>query len=262
MDYKTLVGILQKHGAGTYKIKTANGRTLSKRLFSNPGTTFACEMLPRCSRKGRLITADYVQDWETIEPVEKKAAPSRTEPSYAAFLNNLNKILVFLTGSGLWKRHLEATKNLLGADQTELQALFTLANENWYEKNYKSFFEWNEKVCAKLTELNAGAFSIDEIINISRPSGVKAIPYEKPKEWLVGTINKTIKQILHDKDNQSKDNDFLHTWGGKYDYSIHVCWDEKEQDAKGYFSEEYHGCGNGYYYIMLDAEHAMFVEKD
>ena len=43
---------------------------------------------------------------------------------------------------------------------------------------------------------------------------------------------------------------------GAYDYTIHIEWN------KGRYSREYKWCGNGYYYLLLDHETALFYEKD
>lgn len=47
-----------------------------------------------------------------------------------------------------------------------------------------------------------------------------------------------------------------HYWA--YDFSLELSDDCK----RARYSAEYHNCWNWYYYIMLDWEHAVFVEKD
>lgn len=46
------------------------------------------------------------------------------------------------------------------------------------------------------------------------------------------------------------------SWVGKFDYSVSV------KPDGGFYNREYHGCGNGYYYILLNAKEALFVERD
>lgn len=43
-------------------------------------------------------------------------------------------------------------------------------------------------------------------------------------------------------------------------YDISADYDSKKNMA--WYSEEYRGYGNGHYYIMLDAVHALYVERD
>lgn len=266
MDYRILVGILQQHGCGTYKVKTLSRRTFTKRIFSNPGTDFACEMIPGCRKKGIRIDENDVREWTSATPVAKRSAASRNEPSFEAFRRNLKKIFLYLSESKLWPRHLTAAQNLLNADRTDLEILYNLVNEKYYEKDYKDYSEWSEKANTELKRLKAGDFSIDEMINICRPSGIKAIPYENTKEWHIDMMNNAIRKVLKEHFPNSsmppEQSRIGLSWRGKYDYSAHVTWNNAYQEAQGFYSEEYHDCGNGYYYIMLDAAHALFVEKD
>ena len=45
------------------------------------------------------------------------------------------------------------------------------------------------------------------------------------------------------------------------DYSVEVKLCE-DGTLRGWFSSEYKGCGNGDYYILINATQAVFVEKD
>jgi hypothetical protein len=47
---------------------------------------------------------------------------------------------------------------------------------------------------------------------------------------------------------------------GEYGYDI--SFEYNPDKNKAWYSEEYRGCGNGYYYLALDATHALFCEKD
>ena len=38
--------------------------------------------------------------------------------------------------------------------------------------------------------------------------------------------------------------------------------DETCDEPRGWYSEEYKGCGNGHYYIALNGTHALFMEDD
>lgn len=55
-------------------------------------------------------------------------------------------------------------------------------------------------------------------------------------------------------ENWNADERLTSKW--KYDYSIHIDW------KKWWYNREYKWCGNGYYYLLLDHEHALFYEKD
>ena len=44
--------------------------------------------------------------------------------------------------------------------------------------------------------------------------------------------------------------------------SYDVSFSYNPELSKAWYSEEYKGCGNGHYYLALDAAHALFYEDD
>lgn len=50
-------------------------------------------------------------------------------------------------------------------------------------------------------------------------------------------------------------------WRGRYDYSVSL---EPGRDGKwrAYFDQEYHGCGNGHYWLLISPTQALFAEDD
>lgn len=51
---------------------------------------------------------------------------------------------------------------------------------------------------------------------------------------------------------------FREAWRGRsYDISMSI-----NQDGCAFYSEEYRNCGNGHYFMLLDARHAIHVEDD
>jgi hypothetical protein len=51
-----------------------------------------------------------------------------------------------------------------------------------------------------------------------------------------------------------------HRWVNGYDNSYEVRFDSDY--PRGWYSEEFRGCGNGHYYFLLDNCHAIFGEDD
>jgi hypothetical protein len=50
---------------------------------------------------------------------------------------------------------------------------------------------------------------------------------------------------------------------GRTSYDVSFEYKETEEGYKlGWYSEEYRNCGNGHYYLALDATHAVYYEKD
>jgi len=54
---------------------------------------------------------------------------------------------------------------------------------------------------------------------------------------------------------------FAYAWRGSYDYSVSG---KRCDDGvyRAWLSAEYRGMGNGHYYLLIDAEHAIFCEDD
>ena len=66
-----------------------------------------------------------------------------------------------------------------------------------------------------------------------------------------------INQIKQCITNKSK---YTYHWNKKYDNSIELSFNDEYYRA--WYSEEYKGYCNGYYYFMLNETHAIFGEKD
>ena len=50
------------------------------------------------------------------------------------------------------------------------------------------------------------------------------------------------------------------TWRNVYDNTLEIINDN--DNYRGFYSEEFKGCGNGHYYLLFDATHAIFYEDD
>ena len=53
---------------------------------------------------------------------------------------------------------------------------------------------------------------------------------------------------------------FSRRWENGYDNSVEIA--NRDGEKLAWYSEEYRGCGNGHYYLMFDATHAIFYEDD
>jgi hypothetical protein len=63
---------------------------------------------------------------------------------------------------------------------------------------------------------------------------------------------KIIKEALKNKKETSA--------SGRTNYDVSFSYNPTVQ--KAWYSEEFRGCGNGHYYLALDATHALFYEDD
>lgn len=255
---------VQQKGPGTYRIRYQDGKTETKRLFSNPGTFFLCEMLPRKRKKGKIINPSLISTMTAIEKMPEKKSASRNEPSFAAFLRNLHKAEACLSASGLWPGQLACVKALLSHTEEELREFYDFVNTPDYSMD--GFSAWYESVNKKALALGAGALSVDELVNISRPSGIKRIPYpggERDAERMRLYIEAVVREHTPTSVMPVEQSYSGISWRGpRFDHDVRVRWENEAKEVRGWYDEEYHGCGNGYYFLLLDHHYAMFMEKD
>lgn len=230
MEYKEISGIVTENVAKTFVATFSNGsKKKVKMWYSARGV---CIMNKKSRKWGHLldVTDDY-DKWVNLAPFTKQETDI-----YKRAIKRAKKIEKMLDDSGLWAN----IKNML---HTFL-----------YERN-----EEEQKA----------------IINV-------ALDYQKSFDekdaiftrWIFESLTrdrcfKTINWLSYDKEEYGKlleerikaKEDFMYFWHKGYDNRISI---EKDKNGMllGYYSEEYTGCLNGYYSILLDAKHALFCEKD
>lgn len=262
MNIDTACRTVREHGPGTYAITLPDGKTVRKRLFCNPGSTLLCEFLPRKRRKGTPLSPAIISAWISVC---KEENAKKEKSSFDVFRHNFEKIVRYTSASGLWPGHLTAAKAFLTLpdnDQRAFHALLTTPNE----QRHKDWSAWYEKTCKEADRLGFGKLSVDELEALCRPNGIKSIPYQHPENDTAFMAN-AIRTVIETKSPHSGlpiEKSFLGiSWRSpRYDHSARVRWDNTAQEPRGWYDEEYHGCGNGYYWLLLDASHAMFCEKD
>lgn len=72
------------------------------------------------------------------------------------------------------------------------------------------------------------------------------------KKYLTQEYTEKIQEAYNKKEPLS------FRWRAGYDLSFEY----NPEKNKAWWSEEYRGCGNGHYYLMLDNKHALFCEDD
>jgi hypothetical protein len=138
-----------------------------------------------------------------------------------------------LSDSGLWQEKLEDCKCLITLSDDEIISL----KKNFYDESKKH---------------NITLWGIDCFYSFFEERGIKSVNFEDKfhKDFVVNNI----KQAIRDKV------DYRTKWRKNYDNSIHI--EHGNNNLRGWYSEEYKNCGNGHYYYLLDATHALYGEKD
>lgn len=173
------------------------------------------------------------------------------------WLKQMKRIEKMLEESGLWKDVLQDIKLAISVGLDNI----VLADEIYW-KDYKdlSYEEGNERK-AKLIE------AVDKRLVEHKDGKVIA---KTEIIWNYDKIPKIKKMRIYR--NIERNNDELkliaekmkrkekYTVCNRVDYD--VSFEYHPEKEKAFYSEEYRGCGNGHYYIALNATHALYREKD
>lgn len=217
---------LQK-GIKKFIITYYGGKQEEKRLFVSGD--IICEFKRNSRKFGYPIIMDYV---ESIIP---KIRTEKNEIETAR--KNLAKIVKLLSQSGLWQPMLSCAKHFQDLSDDTLLSM-------------KEFDNYNN-IMVELREKGIKWWGYDCFLNMFGNGCIKAINYHKyEKEHIINQIKQCIT-------NKSK---YTYHWNKKYDNSIELSFNDEYYRA--WYSEEYKGYCNGYYYFMLNETHAIFGEKD
>ena len=167
-----------------------------------------------------------------------------------------------LSDSGLWENILSYVKFMkeLGYDKTNL------AYEKYFDCRFlpgENLADRDERRKKDVREISDGFFFIDKksgeeacflsdwVSSFWSERGIKKMYFGRQNnEWVLGRI----KRALEDKEKYSS----CRYYNGNYDASFGY----NPELKMAWYSEEFKGCGNGYYYFALNETHALFIEKD
>lgn len=144
-----------------------------------------------------------------------------------------------LAESGLWKDIKKEIDDFLSLSDDEIDEFVEAATTNFYDNVYckQDKFPWLH------TTQIFGSFLSNKCW--------KSLNFHR---WDRETNTKSLKDALSNKTN------WTYSWRHGYDNSVEVRFDD--DCARGWYSEEYLNCGNGHYYLLFDATHAIFYEDD
>lgn len=209
-----------------------NGKFEKKRLFVS--ANFVCEYKKRSRRYGYHISDSELNLWWDV-------IPCKQTDDLVKIKNFMKKVVKYLNQSGMWSNIKEDYEIILAQGD---DFLTDLINSSWTNKRDKL-----HKLAVSLGR-DSLSFHCDSIVDTAR-KGIKSVNYDKYSRDIY-------KPILKDAITNKKPTQYA--WRKGYDNSIEV--NMYEDIIRGWYSEEYVGCGNGHYYLLLDECHAMFCEHD
>lgn len=228
MEFNEIKKILG-NGIKKYRILKDDGTKEEKRLFISSNDELAyCGKNMR--NRGYRITKEVYSHWISLTLMVSKADITKR------MVKRANDALLILSESGLWndiRKEIEEFAKLpydtIKADfvNGDIYELYRANKYHWL-KTYQIFSSFKAKTCWKSP--NYGHF-------------------------LKNTVPNNLGYAI-------KNGEFYHySWRNGYDNTVET---KTTEDGKkcAWYSEEYKDCGNGHYYLLFDARHAIFYEDD
>lgn len=257
---KRLSDIIEKAKTKEFTVKYTDGRQEKKCLFVSTSGEI-CYFGRRMRNRGYPMSIDSIED---IIPKQQKP-----NDAYTMFHRNVAKAAELLLESGMW---LGLQKMMAG------MATLTLEEYNEMTIHYEA---WNGRYNTGLTYDQMKELQKNDVANFNAVLERKGYPAAdiyhfnqlKSKGQIISV---PFSNGNHDGEHLKSESRRLYEeakngecgapyksmrWYGSYDYSISF---EKTKSGEliGWYSAEYKGCGNGHYYLLLDATHAIYYEDD
>lgn len=216
-----------------YKFRvTIDGKKSIKRFWRTE-TNNICIFFKGSSRCGTTASLDL---YDSVSPVKVDNSPAK-------FRKRFIKAKNLLLASGLWQSFIPALDKVIAMTDEE----FAEFVDYGLGKDGKNI--WNEvHNGGKYTFLNA--LGSDLICSFF----AKKMFVTPNWGWRKDIKGKVINSIANKEE-------FTERWTDGYDNSIFV-FQQNNGELCASYSEEFRGCGNGHYYLLFDATHAIHYEDD
>lgn len=232
MDYQQLHEAV-KNGSIIGAVGT-DGRKV--RFFISDGGGL-CRFKPRSSRRGYSVSeSDLARYEQLLSPKPPATAEEKLKKEYrliekykrmagnASFTNHFIRDCLALPGFDVWKKDLVEPSSWEGYKEPRPQSLYEL-------------------------HITTGTSIDGKVISLNR------IAKKYPREV------ERLRESIRDK---SAGHFVAGRWAkfAGYDISIETNFDAGTGDFRGFLSLEYAGCGNGYYYLLINDENFIGYDVD
>lgn len=237
MERSRIEEIVNCKYAKKYRVKLNDGSSKVVRLWKTDYGAIA--IMNKGKRKwGRELSYYDIEKWVSIALVEHKG-----NDAYKLFMKRAKDAHTILSNSGLWKDIKEEIEHFLSLSEDEQREMVNDITTDSYERFYKRIWDGDKKY---------GWVSTYQVFeSFASKRCWKSIAWRR---WEREHLSKKVEEAI----NEGKH--FSWRWTNGYDNSIDV--DAKDDLKRGFYSEEYRHCGNGHYYLLFDATHAIFYEDD
>lgn len=238
MNIEEIKTIVTNNHAKPYRVNLIGGGSKIVRLWQ---TDDGCIAILDKGKKtwGHVLSSwsDHYEDWATLRLVEHNEIDY-----YKRFVKRATDALKMLNESGLWGSIKECIEHFFELPETEQRELVNDIITDSYEKFYKQTWGDGKYAWVRCHQV---------FCTFTNKRCWKSIAWHKwERERMSAEVTECIKNGT----------EFRRSWENGYDNTVEIASLNGEKLA--WYSEEYRNCGNGHYYIMFDATHAIFYEND
>ena len=238
MNREEIKTIVTNNYAKPYRVNLIGGGSKIVRLWKTDDGRIA--ILGKGKKKWghELSGYDHFDEWATLSLVEHDEIDY-----YKRFVKRATDGLKMLTESGLWSDIKQSIEHFFALTESEQRELVNDIMTDSYELFYKEVYKENGKY--------SWVHGYQVFESFVRKTCWKSIAWCKwERERMSAEVADCIKN----------GREFSRRWENGYDNSVEIA--NRNGEKLAWYSEEYRGCGNGHYYLMFDATHAIFYEDD
>lgn len=231
-EYGTVDAVL------TYK---TDGTKRAVRFAKSHGSLIA--MLRRSRKYGQYVDKYYLRYFSSIE-IKSKTPVSEEEK----WRKSWTQVRDRLAKSGLWQDWLKEIDDALEIGMDKIKQAYTA----YWDGDLDQETERVKAVEPRLIDINKDGKEYPRtniLWYMNKPAKIKKMYFGKYDN------ERNLAQIAAGMERKTP----VKVWGkASYD----VSFEYNPELNKAWYSEEYRGCGNGHYYLAVDATHAVFYEDD
>ena len=237
MNREEIKTIVANNYAKQYRVNLITGGSKIVRLWKTNDGRIAIMDKGRKKWGHELRSWDDFENWATLRLVEHNEIDY-----YKRFVKRATDALKMLNESGLWSDIKETIEHFFELPETEQRELVNDIITDSYEKFYKQ--TWGDGKYAWV-------HCHQVFCTFTNKTCWKSIAWRK---WERESMSAEVADCI------KNGKDFSRRWTNGYDNTLEITFNDDY--PRGWYSCEYRDCGNGHYYLLFDATHAIFYEDD
>lgn len=197
--------------------------------------------------KGRRRWGNYMN----VHHVEAVTIPEKRKSKEEVWRDSWQTVIDYLEQSGLWENYKNKYKLGLEIGYENINKAERLYWKRWDDDTALEQIKEVDERLVKTNEQGVEYADTSILWAMASKAKVKTIYFGKHR---TDDVRQALKEAMENKEPFSE----YEAVPNYYDVSVRY----DPERMSGSYSEEYRGCGNGHYYMLLDYEHALFTEDD